>query len=398
MGLAKEQMYEEQERRCSAVAGVVCDSCFDDDAIRTYVQGNAIANECTYCSRGAAEPIAADADEVAGLIMEGILTEWTDPVEELAYESAEGGYQGQQIDFDEVLEQVGDPIATYEFQEALRAGTVDHTVAWCKRDYAAPHLDDALTYDWQALSNLVRYDSRYFFSEKEGSFPEPGRAGNALQILEHIGELAEEAGLIRWLPEGECLWRVRRHDIGKRYNSAADLGTPRPEHSLSSNRMSPAGIPAFYGAGDLETGKAEVRGSKPDHRPEWSAGCFATTEACAILDLVRLDEPPSLFDPERRSFRRPLMFFHEFASEISQPLEADNREHIDYVPTQVVAEFMRSAFDSELGPIRGIAYRSAQQDGGICVVLFASNEQCIDASPSAEGLALKIVDTKHGVL
>ncbi len=375
----------------------MCAACFSDQAIQEFIEANAGETYCDFCERKESEPIAADADDVAELIMDGIKTEWVDPAEELAYESAEGGYQGVQIDFDEVLEEVGNPILTYDFQAALTAATTGHTTAWCKRDYAAPHLDDSMTFSWQELADLVKYESRYFFLlKKDEGYPEPGRADTALQILEGIGELAQQAGLIRTLPEGACVWRARRHDSDKRYDSAGELGTPRPEHCLGSSRMSPAGIPAFYGAERLDTALAEVQGSKHDQRPGWSAGRFATTRACPILDLVRLDEPPSLFDPERRHLRRPLMFFHDFASEISRPLEANSREHIDYVPTQVVAEFMRLAFESDLGRIRGVAYRSAQQEDGVCLVLFVPHERCVD-EPSGAGLELRRVDTDHGV-
>ncbi len=129
-------------------------------------------------------------------------------------------------------------------------------------------------------------------------------------------------------------------------------------------------------------------------KPKWSAGLFATTEDCVILDLVDLGEPPSIFDSERRHLRRPLMFFHPFAKEISQPLKKAGREQLDYVPTQVVSEFMR-LFESSLGPVHGIRYRSAQHEEGVCLALFVAHEQCVEESHT-EGLSLRILETDHG--
>lgn len=395
MGLAKEEMMRQQERGASHVDGLVCDRCFTDAAIIAYVQANAASETCDYCQRTGTEPIAANADDVASLIMDGIVTEWVNPVEELFYETAEGGYQGQQIDFDEVLEQVGDPIATYEFQEALSQATYDHTTAWCKRDYAAPHVDEGLAHDWDDLVEQVKYESRFFFllSEPE-EFPEPGQRDSALAILTDIAEFADSAGLIRPFPAGTTFWRARSHGADTRYETAADLGVPPPGVSLSSNRMSPAGIPAFYGAEEAETAIAEIR-ANADEGSQWSAGKFSTSAECAILDLAELPAPPSLFDPERRSLRRPLIFLARFAEQISQPLTDRRREHIDYVPTQVVAEFLRLVFRSQQGAVTGIRYGSAQREGGVCVVLFVPHERCVDEG-DGDVLQLVIEETTRG--
>lgn len=398
MGFAKEQMLHQHERRASAIGGFVCDRCFADEAIAAFVKENAIAENCTYCERSASEPIAADADSVVDLIMESVQTEWVDPVEELAYDSTEGGYQGQQIDFGEVLEAVGNPISIYAFQEALASATGDHTPAWCKRDYAAPHVDEALAHDWRDLVEKVKHESRFFFllAEQE-QHPEPGQRDSALVILEDIAEFADSAGLIRPLGEDASLWRARRHSPERHYTEAGELGTARPEDCLGPNRMSPAGIPAFYGAEDLETTLAEIRANVDDDRCCWSAGRFSATSGCLVLDLVALPTPPSIFDSAQRHLRRPLMFLTEFAEQVSKPLTDRGREHIDYVPTQVVAEFLRVAFHAELGPVQGIRYSSGQHQGGVCVALFVPHDRCVE-SESGQGLELVLETNQHGTL
>jgi RES domain len=154
---------------------------------------------------------------------------------------------------------------------------------------------------------------------------------------------AESAGLLRTFPAGERFWRGRACGAADAFDSADALGTPPPEHALSSNRMSPAGIPAFYGADDLDTVIDEILTvAGPD--PYWSAGEFATSRDCILLDLASMPEPPSIFDVKQRPLRRPLCFLAEFADDISKPLGELGREHIDYVPTQVVAEFLRLSF------------------------------------------------------
>jgi hypothetical protein len=394
MGGAKELENEQYERRAAGVSGYVCDECFSDPALIAHVKENATENECDFCGRKDEAPIAADADDVVALIMESIGTEWTDPVDELAYESAEGGYQGQQIEFDQVLYEVGEPIEGDEFREALTAATAGYTVQWCKRDYAAPFEDEAMEYDWDDLVDLVKFKSRFFFSTQVREEREPGQRQSAVDILADIMGFAESAGLLRTFSAGERFWRGRPSDVADAFDTPDELGTPSPDDALSSNRMSPAGIPAFYGAEDLDTAIDEIR-TVTGSRAYWSAGEFTTSRDCILLDLATMPEPPSIFDAERRRLRRPLYFLAAFAEEISKPLGAQGREHIDYVPTQVVAEFLRLSPPSEVGPVAGVQYRSARHEGGTCVVLFVPHDDCV-SEVFGEELQLVLGEVRHG--
>jgi Zn ribbon nucleic-acid-binding protein len=160
VGFYKELAMQQHERRCSTVDGWVCAACFDDDVIEAFIAENAQEHECSYCGARSDRPIAADADDVANLIMEAVLTEWVDPAEESPHDTAEGGYLWNTSEFDDVLEQVGNPILTFEFQEALTTATWDHMIRWLKRDYVAPHLDEAMSYDWARLAELVKWRCR----------------------------------------------------------------------------------------------------------------------------------------------------------------------------------------------------------------------------------------------
>lgn len=46
-----------------------------------------------------------------------------------------------------------------------------------------------------------------------------------------------------------------------------------------------------------------------------------------------------MFDPERGGERRPLLFPHQFVKQLSKPARAQF-EDIDYVPTQVMTEYL----------------------------------------------------------
>ena len=61
-------------------------------------------------------------------------------------------------------------------------------------------------------------------------------------------------------------------------------------------------------------------------------------------------------------------------NEISKPIQRDDRPHIDYVPTQVVTEFIRSRPATGDVPIDGIKYLSAVHPSYASYVIFATQE------------------------
>jgi hypothetical protein len=64
---------------------------------------------------------------------------------------------------------------------------------------------------------------------------------------------------------------------------------------------------------------------------------------------------------------------HSFAEQIAAPVARDDRVHVDYIPTQVLTEFLRD-FRFECGPIDRIRYPSATPVKGANVVLFADQD------------------------
>jgi hypothetical protein len=86
-----------------------------------------------------------------------------------------------------------------------------------------------------------------------------------------------------------------------------------------------------------------------------------------------------MFDPERGGERRPLLFLHQFVKQLSKPARAQF-EDIDYVPTQVMTEYLLRIFRK--GEVDGILYPSALT-GDVSAVLSVSNE------PSKKGYARK---------
>lgn len=187
-----------------------------------------------------------------------------------------------------------------------------------------------------------------------------------------------------------------RIDNDTEHKTAAALGTPPAQFANQSNRMSPAGVPMFYGAYDLKTAFSETFDPEIHEGAIASVGTFRPLRQLRILDLANLPNVPSIFDEDEQHLIHPLRFLHSFASDISKPIQRDGREHIDYVPTQIVTEYFRRIFKIDNQCIDGISYRSSKKGGEIAFVLFCENEQCIDGDPIGhESELLQLVSAEH---
>ena len=100
----------------------------------------------------------------------------------------------------------------------------------------------------------------------------------------------------------------------------------------------------------------------------WTMGAFRLRRPARVVDLSTPPGVPSLYDPERRHLRPGLIFLRHFVSEISKPFVRDDRIHIEYVPTQVVIEWLRTRFDPGPGePLAGVLYDSSRNPGEMCI-------------------------------
>ena len=73
------------------------------------------------------------------------------------------------------------------------------------------------------------------------------------EVLEKIFEYAAFSDQFVKLPSGTTLRRARYEDQEGTWNTPQELGPPPVAKANQSNRMSPAGIPMFYGCDDEET-------------------------------------------------------------------------------------------------------------------------------------------------
>lgn len=396
MGRVKEMWIEAAERGFGYVEGHVCAACVDDPALKEFIDAGAVETKCDYCDQASDEPIAAVADEVVDHIAESIKTEYELAVNVLGWDSAEGGYLGKHFDMGEMLDfELDQPLGDGSFAEAVKAAATDDE--WTESDYYGTTEDDALRYDWDLFVETVKHGSRFMFLRLDEAPPDEEwivghavRRGNAL--LAELAKLIERNGLIRQLPTGTSFYRCRTSDTNKVYSTAKDLGTPPPDRAMA-NRMSAAGIATFYGASDEETAITETAQLGDAVA---SVGRFVSDQTSWIVDLDKIPEIPSIFDEANRHKRRPLRFLRRFRHDIGKAIERDGREHIEYVPTQIVTEYLRLVYRlPEGGHLNGLAFTSSKT-GGQNVALFVTREACLDEdeAPETDGLHL-VLEAAH---
>jgi hypothetical protein len=247
---------------------------------------------------------------------------------------------------------------------------------WCDIDQYRLSDHEQLQYSWDHFCRVIKHERRFFFSghfkyRDDDEIFSPGH------VLEIIFEYAETIGLIHQFPCGTRLYRVRKLRGASR--TALDLGPPPPNKAWQQNRMSPAGISMLYASEDAETALRET----VDKPGLYTIGEFATVRDATIIDFSQLPRIPTLFEPIHDTMeydpRKLLIFLHRLREDFSKPIERDddNQAHIEYVPTQVVTEYLRGIRSQEDLNTEGIRYVSARHKGGASLVLFCDPHNLI---------------------
>lgn len=312
---------------------------------------------------------------------ESIRTEWGDPNNEgVPWESREGGWQlGPVLDtWDLVDDEIGYVFVSTDLQDDFIESFSQRQ--WCQRDFYGLRRDRGLEYGWKAFVDYVQHRGRYFFMNRRSQPQEEWPFNNDIKpedMLGELGRIIDELELVTPIAPGTTIYRGRQHDAKTCIAHANDLGPPPPERA-QANRMSPPGVPMFYGALDTDTVHAEVFDARYSHSPI-SVGGFVTAREFYVVDFSKFPGVPSLFDEARRHLRAPSLFLRDFVREVSRPLERDGSEHVEYVPTQIVTEYLRDVWDDESGRvIRGMLFGSSKTKGGVCCVLFFEQSCCVD--------------------
>ncbi|WP_262001987.1 HEPN-associated N-terminal domain-containing protein [Microbacterium sp. Mcb102] len=387
MGMAKDMQMAEEEQGWSYSEKQVCERCVADPSLADAVATGADAEEvCDFCGKKG----AAALDVLLDAFVRGVSWEYTDADSALVpWDGREGGYQARTYDRWELVDLFVDAFAADGLAEAVADSLAD--VAWASRDWAWRDRDVVLNDAWAAFSDQVKYRTRYviWLIEDDASRRETRYTGEIPvgDVLHDIGRLLDELAMLTVIPAGSSLWRAQIHstDSLEPMPNASRLGTSPREYAKQPNRMSPAGIPMFYGALDKQTALDEVVRHNLAHEPYATLGAFALSSPITVVDFDRLPEEPTIFHPTLGYLRREIAFLHKFVKEMSAPV-APGDEGIEYVPTQVVTEFFLRVLQPASGAtITGLAYASAVRAGGRSVVIDIPHENCLESADPTTG-------------
>ena len=211
------------------------------------------------------------------------------------------------MNIDEVLNDVGWPTQNERVCDEIRGAYGDR--AWVQKNFFGLREDEQLMYGWKDFVKAVKHKTRYLFAVRRPlKKPITDESIPPHKMLDEIGEIVERVGLVTTMRGGTQWHRARIHDAAKKYMAASELGTVPQSKALYSNRMSPAGIPMFYGAADMATAIAETYTSQPGKKAVATVGVFETARDTEVLDLTTLPSMPSFFDESNRISGRRSIF------------------------------------------------------------------------------------------
>jgi len=260
---------------------------------------------------------------------------------------------------------------------------------WCQKGYVGLLPKAAMRLSWERFSYIVRHKVRYFLgdyadrvADEMASYSEKFGFGDVKTPSEFNFLLEDQLTQylkLTVLEPGTQVFRVRFHKPGEHLRSAIELGPPSTEKARKSNRMSPSGVPMFYGSFDPETEIAKKKETR--ECPVGTMATFRLLRQVQLLDFTTLPAIPSLYDTDRSKDRPRLAFLHSFVHDIMGPNSRDGSQHIEYVPSQIVTEYFR--YGADLG-IDGFIYPSPNLNGNSSCVLFCENHACIDKGTMVE--------------
>lgn len=371
----------------------VCAHCLSEEGIVDFIESHAVDGQCSYC--GVSGRVAS-MSEVVPHIRASLSLEWGSPDLELPYDREDGTWL------------FGEPTSTYELLDALifndHNGTVPQALVdditsamplyeWAEIDAIRTTKTELLTNSWQAFCHIVKHERRYFFDVEISDKIILNLDADEVQLapeqlLKLILEFLRDQSRLKTMPKGWQVMRCQPKDPDEEPYDAARMGPPPLEFAKNSNRMSPAGVSMFYGSTDRDVCLREIT----DEAGYFACGTFQVDREIVLIDLTGKISIPSLFDQNFNQDRPLWRFIRYFLDDFRKPVVKDQREHIEYVPTQVVSEYFRSSNHKDIGRISGVLYDSSRVSGKDAVVLFADSSSITEEFYSSESLKLKMIN------
>jgi hypothetical protein len=229
--------------------------------------------------------------------------------------------------------------------------------------------------DWGKTLRELKHSRRFFSPSATKLFSKLFAGVDGLTAM-YQGNLVPVS---RTVAAGTSLYRARscrnKGEIKKFSNDPLKHLGPPPSHLARNGRMNAEGVAVLYCATNIETCLAEMR---PAIGMQMAVAEFETISDLRILDFERLEwaqVPNKLgpFHPRYAEEKDRAVLLGHLHTLITRPV-TPGRE-TNYLITQTMAEYLAHVHEP---PFDGVAFSSAQREGGTNIVLFPRSESQAD--------------------
>jgi hypothetical protein len=222
-------------------------------------------------------------------------------------------------------------------------------------------------YHWNNLTDELKHRRRFFSEAVLGFFKSLFADVDAVKTFGTDVQSVEN--VVREMACGMVIYRARAIEADDAKSVASEpyvkVGPP-PRTKARAGRMSPDGVVVLYCAMKPETAIAELR---PAIGETVAVIGLGLTRSLRLLDFERLersfDDNWNLLQPDLRIARETRQFLRKLHKLITKPVTPGHEA--EYLITQTMAEYLAHVHHPQLD---GIMFKSAQDAGGVNVVLF----------------------------
>lgn len=361
MGGAKKQYEELQEKGLSNVPDtLVCASHINDRAIQAFIRKNGLPGQCSYCQKART---TIELEDLMTFIMQAVRHFFQDPADFASIDRGE--YLVKLWEIEDVFNDLGLDRIIENDHLAAHIFSSPNPFAGYAKEYGS--LKDIKSESWGTFVHSIKHHSRFLFSlDTTHTF---NKTKSPHDFLRDLASTIKRLKLFRNLEIETQLYRCRQHVGLNDVTSLRDICSTPIQLATTTNRMSAAGISMLYAAFDPDTALSETLDLKDRKKPKYTMARLLTKRSIKVLDFTKL---PSFSPFDQKNWQNfdTVSFLHEFVKDISQPITRDGREHVEYVPTQIITEYFRFHFQKSEPKIEGIIYPSSKVPHRNAVVLF----------------------------
>ena len=355
----------------------ICSECIEENFLKKHIDSEGELGKCSFC--GNIKTVFCF-NALLDIIEEGLRSEYDQPENGLGY------VDGEWVDSSAPVKASYDLLSDLGLGGSRAFQDIHYhfsDLQWCPKEFYGLSTSDKLNYTWDSFKKHVMHNTRFFFLING---IDTGLHDDLYLLEQLFGEISsyiENCCFISEIPKGKEVYRGRFSSSNEKFKSVDDVGPPLETKANTQNRFSPAGIPMFYASEDAETCHDEFKGTSGI----LTIVKWRTIRNLHIIDFTKIFsysdskhymfDFPSIFDSENRGFREILIFLRNLADDISKPIKKDGREHIEYIPTQIITEYFKIIHRFDGGKIDGICYYSSV-NGKKNYVFFADIHNCRD--------------------